>query len=113
MLVEALPEYNIKKEALRLNDGRWLLPDIIINDKFIVEFYGTLWHADPTAYEADAVVHHGISAGEIWKSDEERIRKIENAGYSVIIVWQREFKSNEQQTVERIKEIINEQNKNQ
>ena len=79
------------KHTIRVN-GRWLLPDIYIPEiNLIVEFKGNYWHANPKYYDADDIVHHNISAKEIWELDEKREQLIQELGYDLLIVWEDEY----------------------
>ena len=89
-LREMLKEYcPVEKKTIKIGT-KWFFPDAMIGNK-IVEFYGTLWHADPTVYKAEDVVHHKITAKQIWERDAERINRLKDDGYEVMIVWQKEF----------------------
>jgi G:T-mismatch repair DNA endonuclease (very short patch repair protein) len=105
MLEAALPELMIQKKTIRVA-GKWFYPDVMIEDKYVVEFYGTLWHADPYYYKPDDVIHHRFTATQIWTRDKEREKTLQEAGYNVIVVWQREFVGNEQSVVDRVKSLI-------
>jgi len=105
MVESVLSTMEVRKKTLKIND-RWFYPDIIINNKFIIEFFGTLWHADPRIYNGNDIIHHKKTANEIWEFDEERIRILKEKGYLVKIVWQIDFKKNETQTIEDIKNWI-------
>jgi G:T-mismatch repair DNA endonuclease (very short patch repair protein) len=68
---------------------RYLLPDFIIEDlKIAIECYGTYWHADPNIFNHNDIFFKKISAMEIWKRDEDRIKKIKDLGYKVFIFWE-------------------------
>lgn len=58
--------------------------------KKIIEFYGTHWHADKSRYAADSRVGNH-SAQEIWDRDAHKIKSANAAGYSVFVIWQREY----------------------
>lgn len=62
------------------------------NKRKALEFNGTNWHADPSRYTADQVIPFvNQTAQEIWNKDAAKIKLAEEAGYSVFVVWQREF----------------------
>ena len=72
------------------------LPDVqksvdiyIPSKKKIVECFGDFWHCNPSKYSAEyyhRYVH--MNASEIWKRDEERIKALKDAGYSVEVIWE-------------------------
>jgi G:T-mismatch repair DNA endonuclease (very short patch repair protein) len=87
---------------------KWVFPDILIEkDGIIIEFYGNYWHANPKIYKENDIVHHNIKAKEIWESDKARIKMLENQGYSVIIIWQDEYKNNKTKIIQSINNLIN------
>lgn len=103
---------SVKKKTIRINK-RWFYPDVMIDDKVIVEFYGNYWHANPKKYKATDIVHHNKTAKEIWKYDKERMEILEKS-YRVIIVWQDEYILNKDKTIDNIIKIMeNENGKNQ
>jgi len=66
-----------------------------------IEFYGTLFHADPLVYECyDNIPFKNITAMEIWENDKERIELI-NEKYPILIIWEREFLNNPEDTIDK------------
>lgn len=103
-------------ETVRDNNGKWLLPDILIkNLGLVIEYYGNFWHADPKRYKADDLVHHSFTAQEIWKRDEERISQFSNVvdsngkevEYKVVIVWEDDYKNNRERVLRDLDGLIN------
>ena len=95
----------ITKKVLRI-ENKWFYPDILINDKIIVEFYGDFWHANPNRYKSDDIVHHSVIAKEIWKRDKERVDILLKNGYTIFIIWQSIYDLNKEECVSKlIKEI--------
>ena len=101
----ALPDADVRKKTLKIGK-KWYYPDVVVGEKHIIEFYGTLWHSDPKYYDSNKVVHHKLTAQQIWDKDKKRVGELIKAGYNVMVVWQREFVGKEQETIERIKEFI-------
>jgi len=99
------------------NDKKWLLPDIMINDKIVIEYNGDYWHANPTIYVATDILKFSnntvYAASEIWKRDENRYNIIKSKGYVIIVVWEKDFKENKNNVLQKVKhqimEILNEQ----
>jgi len=55
----------------------------------IIEIYGDYWHCNPKIYKEDYIHPYlKISAQEKQKLDSERIKYLEQKGYSVTIVWE-------------------------
>jgi hypothetical protein len=83
------------------------LPDVqksvdiyIPSQRKIVECFGDFWHCNPAIYDPNyyhKYVH--MNASEIWKRDEERIKALESAGYTVEIIWENVLKHNPRQSV--------------
>ena len=85
----ALPDSVVEKKTIRI-DGKWYRPDVLIDGWVVVEFYGNYWHANPSMYGVDDVVHHGMTAGEIWEIDRRRISELRKR-CCVFIVWERAY----------------------
>lgn len=64
---------------------------LLKNSKIIIEVQGDFWHANPLLYKSDDIlkfpVKH-VTAGEIWKRDNNKKKILENAGYCVIYIWE-------------------------
>jgi G:T-mismatch repair DNA endonuclease (very short patch repair protein) len=91
-----------------VNDGhRFFIPDAICLGDSVIEYYGDYWHANPTRFNAGDIVHHGITAGEIWERDRSRIDSLENLGYHVYIVWEHDFKENKMAVMKELDAAIN------
>lgn len=86
------------------NTTKWLLPDAVIDDKIVIEYNGSYWHADPKVYKEDDVVNHNRLAKDIWKADETKRKIYEVCGYTVVYVWSKEFVKRKE---EYVKEIYN------
>ena len=90
--------------------------DIMIEGTNIaIEVYGDRWHANPKKYKKTDMIplYKGdCSAEDIWAFDESREKQIRSHGLFLIVVWEGEYRSNKQKTIERIKnEIKNHLNK--
>ena len=80
-------------------------PDIIVNKK-IIEFYGTYWHCHQNIFADEDEMNFsiGMTAKEKRKIDNDRINSIKDSGYDVLIVWEHNWK-NQQQKIKQ--EILN------
>jgi len=86
----------IKKEYKDALLEHWL-PDMqksvdifIPSENKIIEYKGRYWHCDPKKYSPD--YYHTIikmTAEEIWERDAEREKELTDAGYNVIIEWEK------------------------
>jgi G:T-mismatch repair DNA endonuclease (very short patch repair protein) len=109
-LIEILSNNKIINKTIRI-DGKWYYPDIIIDDKIIIEFYGDYWHANPKIFKSDDFAGKNTLVSIIWENDKNRIKKLESAGYKVIIVWQYDYLENKNEVIQNIKNEIENYNK--
>jgi predicted transcriptional regulator len=76
----------------------------------IVEFFGTLWHADPIKYPDDDQWLNRLSctAGDIRKKDKIKLERLTGMGYKVVVIWQREWKNvaTRQACLDRVRDAI-------
>lgn len=80
--------------------------DFCVGQK-VIEVFGDYWHANPAVYVADYNnARKKMRAVEIWAADAERIKKIEEAGYQVKIVWERDYKRNPARVIQECKEWL-------
>lgn len=73
----------------------------------IIEFYGDFWHANPLVYKPDW--QHPFSkrfAKDIQQLDMERINYIESFGYTVLIIWEKDYNENFEKTIEKIRNFL-------
>lgn len=98
-LKKLLPNRNVRKSTLRI-EKRWFYPDVRIDDKIIIEFYGNYWHANPKLFKAEDIFHHKLKAKDIWKKDKERINILKNNGFKILIVWQDDYQKNKQKCID-------------
>jgi len=99
---------NVTTETISYGKASWLFPDgIIRKDGVVIEFYGNFWHANPETYSASDIIHHGLTAQNIWNRDEERIKLIKDLGYSVYTIWEKEWKENPGLILKRFDQLLN------
>lgn len=80
--------------------------DIMVGKK-IIEYYGDYWHASELLFEQDDLhTNIGITANEIRKKDEDKIKEIEEAGYQVLVIWENEYNTNPDEVKTRIKNFL-------
>ena len=80
--------------------------DFLIKElNLIIEFNGTYWHCDPRIYEKNYINQKkGLKAESIWKYDNDRKDFLESLGYKVLVLWELDYKSNKEQTLDIIRE---------
>ncbi len=84
---------NGTEEKIILENKYIFSVDFMYKNK-IIEFYGDYWHFNPEIYKSDYVTKRGgktIKAAAKWKMDGWRKSLLEKNGYSIIIVWEKEF----------------------
>lgn len=86
-------------------DDRIMFPDIII-DNICIELYGDYWHANPRVYENREVMFGGYTAKSIREKDEKRIDLIKTKFDDVIIVWESDYLSGNDNYLKKIKSLI-------
>ncbi len=72
--------------------------DFKIKDcNILIEVQGDFWHANPIKYKADDILNHPnnpISAKELWKKDNKKLKMANSHGYDVIYLWESDIKEN-------------------
>jgi len=92
------------------------IPDEINHDlKIIVEMFGDLYHCNPRKYRSSEHFVKAIqrTVGEQWQRDRRRLACFYKHGYTVIIVWEKDFRTNPKKQIERIKNEIENKKKTQ
>ena len=85
------------------------VPDEINHDlKIIVEFFGDAYHCNPKLYKDENQFVNLIkrTVGEQWSRDRKRLGVFYKCGYSVVVVWSRDFNNSPKRELERIKDEI-------
>lgn len=107
-------EKDIYKEILKIfpdaesnkpvkNNDRGFLPDIVFKPNILVEVYGDYWHANPNIYSEESIMKRGILAKEIWEMDRKRQLQLEELGYIVKIIWEKDWKLNRDSIIFELK----------
>lgn len=80
-------------------------------NNIIIEFNGSLWHADPKFYQLDSLVYSnvfssciGITAQQIWENDKIRLDNImqEIPGAKIFVIWESDWRENPDKAIEPI-----------
>lgn len=83
---------------------------ILIRDvKIVIEFNGDYWHMNPSNYsknDYNSTVH--MEAYQIWQKDNIRKNKIEQAGFKLLTIWESEYTTNSEQTLNKCLSFIQE-----
>ena len=78
----------------------------------VIEFFGDYWHANPAKYTENSILNHPNKnkrvAKDIWEIDRKRIEWLTNKGYNVLIIWEKEYRENKQETIDKCINYIKE-----
>ena len=86
--IDFIPQYSI---------GRMTADFYIPSINLIVEANGDFWHANPSVY-TDEKLLHPIQRRAIEK-DERKMRQLYDKGYDVIVVWELDLKHRNEETL--------------
>jgi G:T-mismatch repair DNA endonuclease (very short patch repair protein) len=84
-------------------------PDGVIEDeKLIIEFYGDSFHCNPNKFSDSDQYCSWIkrTVQQQWDRDKKRIAVFPKYGYKVLIVWESDWNSNQNDQIQRIKSFI-------
>ena len=90
-------------------DDRRHSADILIRPNKIIEVNGH-YHFDPRIFSSETNVLHRKKIKkptEIWVEEKERLDKIRDLGYEILIVWDLDLKKNLDQTTKKILKFVN------
>lgn len=79
--------------------------DIVIGNNFAVEVFGDYFHANPAKYKSSDLISRfdgKFEARQIWAEDTNRIEKLRQCGFRIMIVWEADIKRNLQQVLKDI-----------
>ena len=104
--------YFSNHEYMLTYDGKVILPDFLdVDNKKIIEFYGDYWHCNPNKYTSESYnksLHK--YAKEIWYRDKERVNSLNTLGYEVLIIWESEYKVNQDETINKCLDFLTKTN---
>ena len=93
VLKELLPEHIISTESVKCGNHRFL-PDILIYNHIIIEFFGDYFHGNPKYHKSDELIlKKNKTSKEIWNNDNERKMILESYGYDFLYVWQDDYRN--------------------
>ena len=71
--------------------------------KKVIELYGTYWHHDPVIYTADKKTNFTKEHIDwIRTHDAAKVKAGNDAGYDVIVIWEREWKTNRREVLNKL-----------
>lgn len=105
--LSGLGKYAVTDDEVCVGGNKYLAPDMVINGKIVVEFYGDYFHANPKKHKADEyILKKEMTAQELWQVDAHRKEQLENAGYKVLVVWQNDYRTNKENCLDDMVEKI-------
>lgn len=88
--------YGANELSVRGPDTVYKLDCVCKATKRVIEFHGDYWHGNPEIYAPDAIINKRskMSVSDKWDQDKKRLEALEEAGYKVLVVWEKEYKDN-------------------
>ena len=82
--------------------------DYIYNNK-IIEFFGDYWHGNPEIYSKGQLIRKK-RIEDVWAHDNNKIEDLRNNGYSILIIWEKEYCNSPDTVLKLCKDFIDENN---
>jgi hypothetical protein len=97
--------WNLPLEYANKLNKKSIKPDLFYKGK-VIEFHGDIFHGNPIMFHADSTPipykkHSDVTAADIWKKDSIRKQYYESKGYTVLEVWEHEYKTNKTEVIEK------------
>lgn len=108
-------EHEMSNILISLYDGEknigvngWSCDYVNHQKKLVVELFGDFWHHHPQKYDADYVnPFTKRTSAQVWERDRRKISDISEHGYSIVVIWESEWKQDKAECLERIKNAYN------
>lgn len=88
------------------NSTNFVKYDIAYNKK-IIEYNGDIWHANPKMFKDSDVPKfpkNRLTAKQLWSKDNEKLQIAITNGFSVLVIWESDYKNNKDKV---LKECLN------
>lgn len=94
--IEWLDKLKIPKSCrnvyMNLGGKKFFVDGLIKSKKIVYEYNGDYWHGNPDLYDSkDIHPEAGVTFGYLWKKTQEKKQTLEEAGFTVISIWESEF----------------------
>lgn len=104
-------KYLKRQQVIKMpNSQKFYLPDFLFKEKYVIEYLGDYWHANPKNYKADDWIEYfggKKQAKDVWQKDEKRRKDIASLNYTIIEVWGSDYLSNPETCIANIlKQIL-------
>lgn len=88
--------------------GPYNVDVLLAAKKMVIEYFGDYWHANPKIYSADKYISRlKKTAQEQWQKDQKKVEYLKKQGYKVFVVWENDWKRNNEATTKEIENAIN------
>lgn len=93
----------VRDATIQIGKRKYISPDMLIDGKIIVEYYGDYYHGNPDIYSEDDIICYGaMTAKEKQEGDKKRVLMARRTGYKVIVVWENDYKNNKEKTTAKV-----------
>lgn len=89
--------------------GSYFYDYVDIETRKVIEFNGDIYHGNPTIFCEDDTpnpYNKSLTCKDMWKKDKLKIDFIKNKGYNVLVVWEKDYKANKNQTIRLCKDFL-------
>lgn len=81
-----------------------------LDNKKIIEFNGDVYHGNPEIYKEDDTPNpfkdRNKTAKEMWEYDKEKIEFANSKGFEVLTIWEKEYKKNKEETLNKCLDFL-------
>jgi len=82
--------------------------DIVFKEKMkIIEIFGDYWHCNPKIFKENYFHKQtNKTANEIWQYDNQKIERLENKGWQVLILWECDIRKNFNEVIKKGRKFL-------
>ena len=101
--------YDIKNnKTIIISEGTFNV-DIIFNNK-IIEYYGDYFHCNPKVYSPTYFNKKlNLTSQQKWEKDEFRKNSLQKNGYTLLIIWEKDYNENKEEVINKCKNFLNQE----
>lgn len=102
LLKESFPELQTQFPIPNTN---YCVDAYLPSKNLVIEFQGNYWHANPNMYAPNdkfSLKDGETFAKDIWKRDKLRLKKIQEQGFLVVFVWEKDFRKDPKSQINKI-----------
>ena len=100
----------LDKETKRKARQATIRPDYRLGNK-IIEFFGNGVHGNPSMFGPNQILDYyrqdKVTAQQKWFNDYQRKKILEELGFTVLIIWESEWKKSPEETLSRCRAFLN------